>query len=50
MRNFLIVLTCISIFAGTIFLGVVLGNYMRQVRWEDFTKMHDYINHREVEE
>lgn len=45
MKKFAIVVGIILLVILFIYGAIVLFNYCRQVRWEDFKKMHDYLNH-----
>ena len=48
-KHFIIMLTIILVLGFLIGL-IYLAKYARQITWEDFTKMHDYINNRNIGE
>ena len=49
-KKCLITIGIIALILGVIVGLVFLAKYTRQMAWEDFTKMHDYINNRNIGE
>ena len=50
MSKYLKIIAISALISVAIIGLIYLSKYARQVRWEDFTKMHDYINNRNIGE
>lgn len=50
MKKYLITMFTIILVLGFLIGLVFLAKYARQIRWEEFTRMHDYINNRNIGE
>lgn len=50
MKKCLITIGIIALILGVIIGLIFLAKYTRQIAWEDFNKMHDYLNNRNIGE